>query len=292
MRPCDRTCKTRGCLPEDGKIMLYGGSGGGVLIQQYLDKYGVHVSRTLIECSGGPDLAEVHNMTFLKKTFWSNESLADSYFALTQEGDDTTSLAFLLYKIGLTGNSDLQNQIVNSKTDIFSLENQWAYLRSWLSPSCNFPFVRWMLDSPRELEVKVRLYELIGDEIESYHPTSNQDVCLGYEWIKVILADFIKAHKEGKIPKIKIQMNRTSYQGEVMIWSGTADQVFSEQMGQWLCQSYPHARLALFNDTHERGRYPDYRREFRRDFFVHGLNSPEVQAHFNDLIQLNAAEKA
>ncbi|HUS76761.1 MAG TPA: hypothetical protein VMY43_12250 [Methanothrix sp.] len=284
--------QNKGLLPEDGKIMLYGGSGGGVLIQQYLDKYGVHVSRAIIECSGDPDLAYAHNTTFMKRIYLSNESLAKSYFSLMQNGDDSASLAFMLYKIGMSGNTDLQNQIANSKRGTFSLESQSAYLRSWLSPSCNFPLVRRMLDAPRELEVKVRSYELIGDDLEDYHPASAQDVRLGYEWIKVILADFIKAHKEGKIPKIKIQMNRSRYQGEVMIWSGTADQVFSEQMGQWLCQSYPHARLALFNDTHERGRYPDYRREFRRDFFVHGLNSPEVQAHFNDLIQLNAAEKA
>jgi hypothetical protein len=51
----------RGPLRKDGKIMVYGGSGGGVLVQQYLDKYGEHVSRALIESSGGPDLAREHN---------------------------------------------------------------------------------------------------------------------------------------------------------------------------------------------------------------------------------------
>jgi len=281
----------KGLLPEGGKIMLYGGSGGGVLIQQYLDKYGEHVCRALIECSGCPDLARAHNTTFMKETYRSNESLANSYFALIQKGDDSASLAFLLYKIGLAGDTDLQNQIVSSRTDNRSLKSQWAYLASWLSPSCNFPLVRRILDAPRELEVKVRLYELIGDDIESYHPSSAQEVCLGCEWAKVVLADFIKARKEGKIPAIKIRPNRSGYQGEVMIWSGTADQVFSEQMGQWLCQSYPHARLALFNDTHERRRDPDYRLEFRRNFFIHGLNSLQVQAHFDDPRQLNAREK-
>ena len=278
-------------LPKDGKIMLYGGSGGGVLIQQYLDKYGEHVSRALIESSGAPDLAKKYNTTFMKKTYLSNESLANSYFALAQDGDDTTSLAFLLYKVGLTGKTDLQNRIVNSKTDIFALEDQWDYLINWLSPSCNFPFVRRILDAPRELEVKVRLYELIGEEIESYHPTSAQDVCLGYEWTKVTLADFIKARKEGKIPIMNIQLNRSRYGGEVMIWSGTADQVFSVQIGQWLCQSYPHARLALFNDTHSRDKYSDYKLEFRRAFFINGLNSPEIQVYFDDPRQLNAVNE-
>jgi pimeloyl-ACP methyl ester carboxylesterase len=286
-----RDMQRKGLLPEDGKIMLYGGSGGGLLIQQYLDKYGEHVSRVLIESSGGPDLAEEHNTTFMNKTYLSNESLANSYFNLMQDGDDSPSLAFLLYKIGMTGDTDLQNVIVKSKTDVLSLEGHWAYFKNWMSPSCNFPLVRRMLDAPRELEVKVRLYEVIGDQIETYHPTSAQDVCLGYEWTKVLLTEFIRARQDGKIPTKKFQLNRSSYRGEVMIWSGTADQVFSEQMGQWLCQSYPHARLALFEDTHSREKYPDYRRQFRKAFFVHGLNSTEVQAHFNDQRQLNAAEK-
>jgi pimeloyl-ACP methyl ester carboxylesterase len=68
----------RGKLPQDGKIMLYGGSGGGFLVQQYLDRYGEHVSRALIECSGGPDLAATHNTTFMKKTCQFNESLDNS----------------------------------------------------------------------------------------------------------------------------------------------------------------------------------------------------------------------
>ena len=262
----------KGLLPEDGKIMLYGGSGGGLLIQQYLDKYGEHVSRALIESSGAPDLAEAHNTTFMKKTHLSNESLANSYFNLMKDGDDSPSLAFLLYKIGMTGDTDLQNIIVKSKTDIFSLEGHWAYLKELAFSVLQFPNLGKMLDAPRELEVKVRLYEVIGEEIESYHPTSAQDVCLGYEWTKVLSADFIRARQDGIIPIKKIQLNRSSYRGEVMVWSGTADQVFSEQMGQWLCQSYPHARLALFDDTQSRRKYPDYRLEFRKAFFVHGLN--------------------
>jgi pimeloyl-ACP methyl ester carboxylesterase len=281
----------KGLLAQDGRIMLYGGSGGGVLVQQYVDKYGEHVSRALVEFSGGPDLAEAHNTTFMKETYLSDEGVAESYFALKQDGDDRVSLAFLLYKIGLSGNVDLQNEILESKVDAYSLQGQWAYIRSWLTPSCNFPLVQRMLDAPRELEVKVRMYELIGDEVERYHPTSAQEVCLGYEWIKVILADFIKARKAGQIPTTRIHLNRSGYRGEVMIWSGTADQVFSEQMGKWLCQSYPNARLALFNDSHERKMDLDYRLEFRRDFFINGLYSSEAQEHFNDPRQFNAAEK-
>jgi hypothetical protein len=185
----------------------------------------------------------------------------------------------------------LQNQIAGSRIGTSSPEDEMAYIAAWLTPANNFPLVRRMLDSPRELEVKVRIYELVGDDLESYHPTSAQRVCLGYEWIRVILADFLKAHENSEIPVTKIQLNRTGYDGEVMIWSAAFDQVFSEQMGQWLHQSYPHARLAIFSDSHERGKDSDYRREFRKAFFLYGLYSPEIQDYFDDPRQLNVAEK-
>ena len=196
-----------------------------------------------------------------------------------------------LYKIGLAGDVRLQNRIANSRSGTSSLEGEQAYITGWLTPANNFPLVRCMLDAPRELEVKVRVYELVGDDLERYHPASAQKVCLGYEWIRVILADFLKAHENGEIPVTKIQLNRSGYDGEVMIWSAAFDQVFSEQMGQWMRQSYPHARLAIFSDSHERRKDPEYRREFRKAFFLHGLYSPEVQACFDDPRQLNAVEK-
>ena len=76
-----------------------------------------------------------------------------------------------------------------------------------------------------------------------------------------------------------------------MVWSGTADQVFSTQMGQWISDSYPHSRLAVFDDAHRLQKHPDYYREFRRAFFTFGLNSSQVQNYFNDARQLNVTQK-
>jgi len=286
-----RHMQHKGLLPQDGKIMVYGGSGGGVLVQQYLDKYGEHVSRALIESSGSPDLARMHNATFMKSTYESNPSVANSYFALYQKGDATASLAFMLFKVGLEGDTQLQKKIVNSKTDMLALGDKIACLKSWLVPSNNFPLIQLILDAPCELEVKVRVYELMGEDLENYHPASAHDIGLGYEWSKVLLADFMKAHEEGIIPITQINLNRSRYRGEVMVWSGTADQDFSNQMGQWLSDSYIYSRLAIFDDVHRLRKHPDYYREFRRAFFKFGLNSPEIQNYFNDARQLNVVQK-
>ncbi len=283
--------QNKGLLPENGKIMVYGRSGGGVLVQQYLDKYGDHVSRALIEASGSPNQARVHNTTFMKNTYTSNPRLASSYFALSQKGDAAPSMAFMLYMIGQGGDTELQKKIANSKIESLSLVDRLTYLKNWLVPSNNFPLVCLLFNAPRELEVKVRLYELIADDLEDYSPASHQEVCLGYEWAKVLLVDFIDARKEGSIHTMQISPNHSSYRGEVMVWSGTADQVFSVEMGQWLSDAYPNSRLAVFNDSHQFQRDQDYYRDFRRAFFTAGLNSSVVQAYFEDPRQLNAESR-
>jgi len=283
-----RDMQKKGLLPKNGKIMVYGRSGGGVLVQQYLDKYGDHVSRALIEASGGPDLAREHNTTFNKNTYESNPAVASSYFALAQKGDATASLAFMLFMIGQGGDVDLQKKIADSRTNNSSLGDKFTYMKSWLVPSNNFPLIYSLFNAPRELEVKVRLYELMAEDLENYHPASSKEVCLAIEWAKVLLADFIKAREKGEIPTTQINLNRSRYKGEVMVWSGTGDQVCAVEMGQWVSDSYPYSRLAVFDDSHHFQEHPGYYRQFRRAYFTYGLNSSEVQTHFDDPRQLNA----
>ena len=75
----------------------------------------------------------------MKSTYDSNPSVANSYFALHQKGDATASLAFMLFKVGLEGDTQLQKKIVNSKIDMLALGDKIACLKSWLVPSNNFP---------------------------------------------------------------------------------------------------------------------------------------------------------
>lgn len=276
----------KGLLPGDGKIMVYGGSGGGVLVQQYLAKYGGHVSRALIEVSGAPDLAEQHGATFFKPTYKSSPGLANDYFELMNRGDAEPSIAFMLFKFGLEGRTDLQDIVMKSQGSEWKLKDKYTYFKSWVKPQYNFPMVEFLMDLPCELEVKVRIYELLGAEMEKYHPSSAQELVLGYEWIKLLLDDFIKAHQQGIIQAPHMSINRASYSGELMVWSGALDQDFEIQMGSWMASSYPNSRFAVFDDAHVRNRYPEYYRGFRQAFFTRGLHSPEIEAFFNDARQL------
>ena len=280
-----RDMESKGLLPPDGKIMLYGGSGGGFLVQQYLDRYGSHVSRALIESSGAPDLAQRHDVTFARSLYDSNPQAANKYFLLSQR-TDTTSLSFMLFKLGLKNDQEMQIRLTGSDGRCAALESKLLYLRNWFKPAGNFSLVRFLLSTPSEIEVKVRIYELLGADLKNYHPAAAQQVVLMYEWTRVVLADFLRADAEGKIAAPRFQLNRSTYSGEVMVWTGTGDQDFSNQMGQWISQAYPNARLAVFGDAHERVRHPDYYRRFREAFFTTGLHSPQTQSCFDDARQL------
>jgi pimeloyl-ACP methyl ester carboxylesterase len=277
--------QSQGLLPPDGKIMLYGGSGGGFLVQQFLNKYGSNVTRALIESSGAPDLAQQHNTTFATNFYESNPEAATALFTLYPEGPPP-SLAYTLFKLGLQGDEDAQTRIVEGQTSNTAFRDKYFYFKNWIKLPNNFPLVKFIIGVPSEVEVRVRIYELLGADLENYHSTSPREVVLMYEWTRVVLADFLQANEEGLIATPHFDIKRSSYTGEVLLWSGTGDQDFSSQMGQWISESYPHAQQAVFSDAHERQKYPKYYRDFRKAFFINGLYSPETQKFFDDARQL------
>lgn len=277
--------QNRGLLPQDEKIMLYGGSGGGFLVQQYLDKYGSHVSRALIESSGAPDLTRQHNVTFASNLYESNPEASNLYFALSRN-ETKPSLAYAMFKLGLKGDIESQTRIVKSQTEKATFRDKYLYFKKWINPSSNFPLVHFIIGIPSEIEVKVRIYELVGADLLEYNPASSQEVNLMYEWTRIVIADFLKANAEGMISTPHFSLNRSNYTGEVMVWSGTGDQGFNRQMGQWISDSYPHSRQAVFNDAHKLEKYSDYYLNFRKAFFVTGLNSTETQSYYQDARQL------
>jgi hypothetical protein len=264
---------------KDGSInyslamKLYGSA------QQYLDKYGSHVSSALIEFSGAPDLSRQHNVTFASNLYESNPEAANTYFALSRNGN-RPSLAFIMFKLGLEGDKNSQTRIAESQTERATLRDKYMYFEKWINPPYNFPLVNFIIGIPSEVEVKVRIYELIGADLLEYHPGSPHEVNLMYEWTSVVIADFLKANADGTIVTPHFSLNRSNYTGEIMVWSGTGDQDFNRQTGKWISKSYPYSRQAIFNEAHKRDKHSDYYLNFRKAFFLAGLNSTETQSNF------------
>jgi pimeloyl-ACP methyl ester carboxylesterase len=282
-----RDMQSKGLLPPDGTIMLYGGSGGGFLVQQYLDKYGSHVSRALIESSGAPDLAQANHVSFARPFYDSNAKAAAAYFSAAGREGTRPSLAYVLFRLGLKGDTDSQTRIAEGQMRYFSFSGEYAYLTNWLKPAYNFPLISFLLGVPSELEVRVRMYELLAPDLQAYRPELPQQIVLMYEWTKLVLEDFLQANARGTIATPRFALDRSRYDGEVLVWASTGDQDFSSEVGKWIAESYPHSRIAIFADSHERARYPDYYLQFRKAFFTAGLDAQVTQTYFRDMRQLN-----
>ena len=278
----------KGLLPEDGRIMLFGGSGGGVLVQQYLAKHGEFVSRALIESTGAPDIAQKNNLTFAKNFYDSNPGAAEIYFKLMQENKSNPSLAWMLFKIGLEGDTQLQMDILKGKNNFLDIKNQFLYIKNWFKFSQNFPLINLIMNSPQELEVKIRMWELVGNDLVRYSPTSAKEINLMYEPLKIFLSDFIKAYEKGEIETFWLDLDRSQYQGEVMVWANTGDQDFGPEIAQLISNAYPKSKLAIFEEkAHRVQKISSFQSDFIKSFFETGLYSTETQRYFEDKRQLN-----
>ena len=278
----------RGLLPKDGKIMLQGGSGGGVLIQQYLNKYGDHVSRALLESTGATDIAKENNLTFSRSFYDINPTAAESFYKLYQKNGRNSSLAWMLFKIGLEGNTQLQTDILNGKNNFFNISGKFKYILNWLKIPQNLPLISLIFHSPSELEVKVRMWEVTGADLLKYNPTSAKEVVLMYEALGVFLSDFLDAYKAGKITAPEFIIDRSKYKGEAMIWANTGDQDFGPQIAKLINAAYPHSKLAIFNEkAHHLQKKSEYQLGFIKAFFETGLYSDETAKYFDDSRQLN-----
>jgi hypothetical protein len=259
-----------------------------VLIQQYLNKYGDHVSRALIESTGAMDIAKENNLTFSRSFYDTNPAAAENFYRLLQKEGRNSSLAWMLFKIGLEGNTQLQTDILNSKNSFFNISGKFLYIKNWLKIPQNLPLINLIFHAPSELEVKVRIWEVAGADLIKYKPGSAKEVTLLYETLGYFLSDFLDAYKAGKITAPEFKLDRSQYTGEVLIWANTDDQDFGPQIAKLINNAYPHSKLAIFNEkAHHLQKKSEYQLDFINAFFETGLYSAEITKYFADSRQVN-----
>ncbi len=287
----------KGLIPPHGKIMLYGTSGGGILIEQYLAKYGRNVSRALIEASYGGDVFRKRKGSYDdwlldRMATHSPETLA-KLTEIVESGDvDRTQFSFLLQRpcyFSFQG-----EQFVLDLIDDVHSGGKWAYWKALCHPGYNFTVVDFMMQLPIELAVKVRCYEILGERIVEYRKRTSKRINLMYEWAQHTISDFITAREMGAISAVNlgIEGQRQAFTGEIVFMAADGDHVFPSEAVQLSAMEYPTSRFALFHDTHIFGVEDNqqYYRDVRRTFFEHGLHSPEFDTVMSDGRQLNREE--
>jgi len=281
---------SKGYLAADGKIMLFGTSGAGILIQQYIAKYPEKVSRVLIEASGAPDIAKENNISyccnFYEQMETSNpETIKELNEILENKKVDRESLCFLMSKLpyfNING-KELRVKLIKE----ISENNLTSFNKYWWSLENNLYLTKLMMRLPMMEATKIRMFEILGEHLVDYQK-NNAKINLMFEWAKTLLKDYLDKSSEGviQVPVINLLKERSKYTGEVLVLSGTEDQVFPPKLGEMTCKAYPKSKFALYKDTHAFIMDKQYYYNLRKVFFTQGLHSKELQDLLSDPRQL------
>ena len=260
-------------LPPDGRIMIFAASGAGVLAQQYLQRYGEHVSRVLLASTGAPDLAREQGWDYARRfAEFDSSSAADLGNVLRTRSVSAASLTYLLFQLGREGKEGrvAQRQVIRGLLG----HNPFPYVWYRLHPSLSWSLSSIVLDAPAAVAAKVRMYELLGADLHRYGMTSRPDVSLMYTWTSKLLEEYFAA--DVAVPELRI--DRSRYQGEVLVISGLDDVVFSPEIGRAIATAYPDGRFLAVLGGHRLEQDRGYQRAVRTAFFVHGLHAPRTEA--------------
>ncbi|WP_271592320.1 hypothetical protein [Bradyrhizobium sp. CCBAU 65884] len=257
-------------LPSDGRIMVFGASGAGVLAQQYLHRYGEHVTRTLLAATGAPDLARQHGWTYARNFVELDPEAAASLSEIARlENGTRATLAYMVFQLGRQGQSGLAtlHKIIHGELSHNPLPYAWYQLR----PSLSWALRRTLLSLPAADAAKVRMYELLGSDLQRAASLYGYDIPL-YLWSREVLRNFLHQHA----PLPNLQLDRSRYGGEVLVIAGKDDVVFSPAIGKAIALAYSRAFFLLVRGGHRLELDHEYQRAVRRAFFLHGLQARDT----------------
>lgn len=280
----------KGLLPTNGKIRLMGASGAGVLAQQYLARYGGNVSRAILEVTGAPDLSLTKNISYSRDLDDYDPDIQKAFSqGVENQRAAPAALSYLLYN--LARNSATGPQAMKEFLKKLNDGERAAYWKAWLVPQQNLALATFLLSLPSEVVVKVRMWELAGAALLEYAKSDRKPVNLLAEFSAEFLGEFLSKAEKGEIRPKSFSLDRSSFDGEVLVISGAEDIVFSPKIGQILAAEYKNSRLALLADGHRMLASQEYLPRLRTTFLLHGFSAGEFQDVFREKPQLNQNER-
>jgi pimeloyl-ACP methyl ester carboxylesterase len=260
----------KGYLKAADKINVFGASGAGVLVQQYVSKYGANVNRVILESTGAPDLAKKTGLKYSPDFKDFNPQAADLLDTLLDKNAvDKKTICNILYQIGRAEKSPLEAQLKLLK-NLQTGGSLWPYQ---LKPITNLSVLNYVIKTPGELAARVRWFELVGYDLMRYD--SEKETNLLYEISGKAVSDLLDYHKNNNKPAKEFLIERNRFSGEVLLLKGTEDVVFSDAINVEIQKSYIRAKLLFFKDGHRMQNDKENYQKIRTLFLEKGFESSE-----------------
>ena len=244
----------RDLVGRDGRILIYGVSGGGQLVHQYLAQYGRFVSHAYTE-------AAVFSMLEAKlglqhDRFWSEISERERkslHQAIAARPERRTYYAQLLQRQNFFVEPDALPEARRSL--INAIEDEDTVSLDSFATTYQVTALNQMMSSPAGWAIRVRQYEFVQPlAAASFDPAKEfrPDIENSIMWAKPLL----DLHERGEIEAPTLDMRAWhDVQAEVTVVAGRYDHTCDYRSQIALASHYPNHCLLILDDDHRLQRW-------------------------------------
>ncbi|HEY1605717.1 MAG TPA: alpha/beta fold hydrolase [Allosphingosinicella sp.] len=271
----------RRALVGNGKVMLYGRSGGAYLVHQYLAVHGDHVSRAFTQSPVNPEI--VRDLDIGLDRFWktlgaeSPELQPMLVDLLKRRPGERTRILITLQRQHFFVPADRLKDERAKLIRALAAGDEGAYAQA--RKDYQVDDVMALLASNDSIPQNVRVLELIGPSGAFDAPEAGVSPLI--EPQRNFAAPLIELEKAGRIPPPHFDLEALHrVRTEVFVLAAREDEAVDYRTTIALAYSYPHHRLFVADDNHTFARISGGGEDGKliRAFFAGGLDSPRLAA--------------
>ena len=239
-------------LGTGGKVYLYGGSGGGYLVQEYLARFGEHVSRAFV--SGVPNPVVDAQIGVINDTFNDDiKKIGDNYLsklhtALKYFEKDRGDLIMALSRQHYFYKSEELDSARAALIDSLFNKNRDYFEKIKTEYQVNA--INDFMNSPQAIAIRVRMYEFIQTLLEIIdlhgaviYPTHEMQYNLALPLIQL--------YEKGEMPAHTMDLNKMSeLETEMILLTGKHDKAAGYLSGVELKKNMKNCLLVIADDDH------------------------------------------
>lgn len=235
-------------LGSAGKICLWGGSGGGRLVHEYLSRHGTKVSRAFTE-SALNSLLDAQ-FGFDSDRFWKELSTADQKLlsrVLQRDSARRDTYVQLFQRqnffVGPDQLASARHQLIEDLAD--NHEDVIVRLRKEYQVDA----INALEASPAGAAIRVRLFEFAAPVSHAFDP---QVLRPDHEDLELVARPLLTLMRAGQLPRPAFNFaNLHKVDAEVTMLAGFADHTADYRSQVALASHYPNGQLIILDDNHE-----------------------------------------
>ncbi|GAH98072.1 unnamed protein product, partial [marine sediment metagenome] len=239
-------------LGDDGKVMLFGGSGGGYLIHEYLTRYGDNVSRAFTYGAANPFLDA--KLGIITDTFYEEiEAMGSDYQKKLRKvlKDFEKERPDLIMALSRQHYFLKAEELTKAREDLIdSLYNGNREYFEKIKKDYQVNAINDLMNSLQGVGIRVRIYEIIQPLLNTFNQFGER-IYPTMEMSCHIAQPLIQLSNKGKIPEHTMDLSKLKdLDTEVFILTGYEDKAAGYKSSIELSKIFKYCTIFIADDDH------------------------------------------